>query len=99
MDDTWDRLRLQDHRPRHPCLLNDKKSAAANATRPVEINDKCNGCALCRTTFECQALVPAAPVPGKEGRFFTAIDRRVCANCGQCVAVCNRGAIVEKERA
>ena len=80
---------------RHPCLLNDKKSAAKNGTHAVEVNDKCNGCALCRTTFECQALVPAAPVPGKEGRFFTAIDRRVCANCGQCVVVCNRGAITE----
>jgi len=80
---------------RHPCLLNDKKSAAKINTHLVEVNDNCNGCALCRTTFECQALVPAAPVPGKEGRFFTAIDRRVCANCGQCVAVCNRGAITE----
>jgi indolepyruvate ferredoxin oxidoreductase alpha subunit len=81
---------------RHPCLLNDKKSAAATNTHRVEINDKCNGCALCRTTFECQALVPGAPVPGKQDRFLTTIDRRVCANCGQCVAVCNRGAIEER---
>jgi indolepyruvate ferredoxin oxidoreductase, alpha subunit len=81
---------------RHPCLLNDKKSAAAANTHPVRINDKCNGCALCRTTFECQALVAGEPVPGKEGRFLTTIDRRVCASCGQCVAVCNRGAIEEQ---
>ncbi|MCK9459788.1 MAG: thiamine pyrophosphate-dependent enzyme [Proteobacteria bacterium] len=84
---------------RHPCLLNDRKTAAQLNTHAVEVNDKCNGCALCRTTFECQALVPAAPVPGKEGRFLTAIDPRVCAKCGQCVAVCNRGAIVEIAKA
>ena len=83
---------------RHPCLINDKKAAAAAGTHPVDVNDRCNGCALCRTTFECQALVPGAPVPGKEGRFLTAIDRRVCASCGQCVVVCNRGAIAERAK-
>jgi indolepyruvate ferredoxin oxidoreductase, alpha subunit len=81
---------------RHPCLLNDKKSAAKTNTHPVRINDKCNGCAFCRTTFECQALVPGAPIEGKENRFLTTIDRRVCASCGQCVTVCNRGAIEEQ---
>lgn len=77
---------------RHACLINDKAAAKANQT-PVEINDNCNGCGLCRKTFECTALLRGAPVEGKEGRFYTVIDRRVCADCGQCIAVCNRGAI------
>jgi len=81
---------------RHACLINDKDAAKANRT-PVEINDKCNGCGLCRKTFECTALLPADPVEGKEGRFYTRIDRRVCANCGQCIPVCNRGAIQASE--
>lgn len=77
---------------RHPCLINDRQAARENRT-PVEINDNCNGCGLCRKTFECTALLPGEPVEGKEGRFYTVIDRRVCADCGQCISVCNRGAI------
>ncbi len=77
---------------RHGCLINDKAAARANVS-PVTINDNCNGCGLCRKTFECTALVKGDPVEGKEGRFYTVIDRRVCADCGQCIPVCNRGAI------
>ncbi len=81
---------------RHGCLINDKQAAKANQS-PVEINDNCNGCGLCRKTFECTALIPAGPVEGKEGRFYTTIDRRVCADCGQCIPVCNRDAIQLRE--
>jgi indolepyruvate ferredoxin oxidoreductase alpha subunit len=77
---------------RHPCLINDKKHGVP-AKVQVEVGDRCNGCALCRTRFECPALIPGEPIPDKDGKFFTTIDRRICADCGQCVAACNRGAL------
>lgn len=77
---------------RHPCLINDKRNALPEII-PIDVNEQCNGCGLCRKTFECPALIPGTPVPDKEGRFFTQIDRRICANCGQCLIVCNRNAL------
>ncbi len=77
---------------RHPCLINDRVNGVPEQIR-IDVGERCNGCGLCRKTFECPALIPADPVPDKENRFFTTIDRRICSNCGQCVAVCNRGAL------
>jgi indolepyruvate ferredoxin oxidoreductase alpha subunit len=76
---------------RHPCLLHDRRN---NGVRiKVEVTEECNGCALCRTTFECPALVEGEPAAGKKERYKTKIDRRICADCGQCITVCRRGAI------
>ncbi len=77
---------------RHPCLINDPKHGVPEQIR-VEVGERCNGCGLCRKRFECPALVPGDPVPEKEGRFFTKIDRRICSNCGQCIVACNRDAL------
>jgi indolepyruvate ferredoxin oxidoreductase, alpha subunit len=82
---------------RHPCLINDKKGGVP-VEIPVEINDNCNGCGLCRRTFECPALAVGDAVPGKENRFYTVIDRRICTNCGQCFNVCKRDALVALEK-
>jgi indolepyruvate ferredoxin oxidoreductase alpha subunit len=75
---------------RRPCPIHDRKSV-----RRVRIaqNENCNGCGLCRIVFECPALIPGDPVPGRKGRFHTVIDRRICADCGQCLDVCNQGAL------
>jgi indolepyruvate ferredoxin oxidoreductase, alpha subunit len=80
---------------RHPCLLHEKKRSTPMVR--IDVTDECNGCALCRTTFECTALSAGPAIPGKDNRFRTVIDRRICADCGQCVLVCNRGAIAAVE--
>jgi indolepyruvate ferredoxin oxidoreductase alpha subunit len=76
---------------RHPCLLHDRRNNGVRVR--VAVSEDCNGCGLCRLTFECPALIKGAPVEGKKNRFYTKIDRRICADCGQCIEVCRRGAL------
>jgi len=80
---------------RHPCLINDKKSMVKIV---MQVTDDCIGCGLCRKVFECPALIKGEKVPGKKKNFYTVIDRRVCADCGQCMAVCNHNALVPVEK-
>ncbi|MFC1705541.1 thiamine pyrophosphate-dependent enzyme [Planctomycetota bacterium] len=75
---------------RHPCLLHQKETVVR---APVERGDRCSGCGVCREAFECPALISGEPVPGKGARSYTVIDRRICAECGQCALVCKRNAL------
>ncbi len=74
---------------RHPCVLNDPRGAVP-AKRPVSVDpETCTGCKICMNVFQCPAII-ATPA-GK-----AAIDRRICAQCGNCIAVCPSGAIREQ---
>jgi indolepyruvate ferredoxin oxidoreductase alpha subunit len=74
---------------RHPCLINDPGSVGEWYVT-VEITAECNGCGYCLESFECPALHMNAESTRVD------IDRRLCVNCGVCVNVCPRGAIVQK---
>jgi indolepyruvate ferredoxin oxidoreductase alpha subunit len=72
---------------RHPCLIRYPEAGQEKALKVV-ITDECNGCMYCVDFFECPALRP-----DKEANLVR-IDRALCTDCGVCVQVCPRGAIV-----
>jgi indolepyruvate ferredoxin oxidoreductase alpha subunit len=73
---------------RHPCVIDNRKDAIPQQ-RKVTITDECTECNFCIERFECPALVKDE----EQGR--TAIDRQVCTDCGVCLQICPKGAIVE----
>jgi indolepyruvate ferredoxin oxidoreductase alpha subunit len=74
---------------RHPCLIRYPEVCQINRVE-VEIADECNGCMYCIDFFECPALRP------NEKEEIVEIDRTLCIDCGVCIHVCPRGAIVQK---
>jgi len=72
---------------RHPCLIHYPEASQEKALKVV-ITEECNGCMYCVDFFECPALQP-----DKEANLVR-IDRALCTDCGVCVQVCPRGAIV-----
>jgi len=75
---------------RHPCLIC-YPEARREVTVKVEITDDCNGCNYCIDYFECPALRL------NEEQDIVEIDRKFCVDCGVCINVCPRGAIVPIE--
>jgi len=72
---------------RHPCLIGYPEDLAVDRIK-VKITDDCNGCRYCIDHFECPALFLDPKTERAE------IDRGLCIDCGVCVNVCARGAIV-----
>ena len=75
---------------RHPCIIR-YQEALGECRTEVHITDECNGCRYCVDYFEC----PALRMNEEEDR--AEIDRMLCVDCGVCVKVCPRGAIVPVE--
>jgi indolepyruvate ferredoxin oxidoreductase alpha subunit len=75
---------------RHPCLIRYPDVCQDKRVR-VEITGECNGCMYCVDFFECPALQP-----DREAKSVS-IDRTLCIDCGVCIQVCPRGAIVPSE--
>jgi indolepyruvate ferredoxin oxidoreductase alpha subunit len=73
---------------RHPCVIAYPEEAIEKKTR-VTITDDCAECNLCLERFECPALYHDDEL----GR--TNINRDLCVDCGVCLQVCPKGAIVE----
>ncbi len=71
---------------RHPCVLHFKP--APSERRPVRVTEDCDVCGFCVQRFECPALVL------DEGAERVRIDRTVCSDCGVCVQVCPKQALV-----
>ena len=72
---------------RHPCLIRYPDVCQEKPVK-VEITEECNGCMYCIDFFECPALQPDKDAD------LVRIDRTLCTDCGVCVNVCSRGAIV-----
>jgi indolepyruvate ferredoxin oxidoreductase alpha subunit len=85
---------------RHPCIINYPEALKQNPV-PVEITDKCNGCGYCIEFFGCPALNLVETVDSnstsEKSKRIAEIDRRLCVDCGVCIDVCARKAIVEKK--
>jgi len=73
---------------RHPCLIA-YRAEAASQKKKVSVTDECDNCHFCLDRFECPALYHDQEL----GR--TEINRLLCSDCGVCVQVCPKGAIVE----
>lgn len=72
---------------RHPCLIADRAGAVPEEI-PVTVTDDCDECDFCHKRFECPALIKDAEIG------HTAVDRALCSQCGVCLNVCPKGAIV-----
>ncbi|MBW2078548.1 MAG: indolepyruvate ferredoxin oxidoreductase subunit alpha [Deltaproteobacteria bacterium] len=73
---------------RHPCVIAYPEQAIPERKR-VEVTDDCVECNFCIERFECPALYHN----GELGRVM--INRELCVDCGLCIQVCPKGAIVE----
>lgn len=74
---------------RHPCLIRYPDVCVEKPVK-VKITEECNGCMYCIDFFECPALRP------DEKEDVVKIDRTLCIDCGVCIHVCPRGAIVRR---
>jgi indolepyruvate ferredoxin oxidoreductase alpha subunit len=72
---------------RHPCIIRYPEVCEDNPVK-VEITDDCNGCNYCIDFFECPALYI------NEEKNLVEIDRMFCVDCGVCIDVCPKGAII-----
>ncbi len=72
---------------RHPCLIDDRVGAVPTRIK-VTVTDECDGCNFCHDRFECPALCR------DESLERTAVDAMLCSQCGVCLHVCPKGAIV-----
>ena len=80
---------------RYPCVIDMARKGEAGEHIPVKITEDCDGCAYCVKQFECPALVYHED-EAKDEKYVT-IDRILCTDCGVCLNVCPKGAIVEKK--
>ena len=80
---------------RYPCVIDLARKGEATEPHPVEITEDCDGCAFCVKQFECPALVYHQDEAKDEK--YVDIDRILCTDCGVCLNVCPKGAIVEKK--
>ncbi len=73
---------------RHPCVIA-YPDRAIPQKKKVIITDDCVECNFCLDRFECPALYHDTEL----GRVN--INREICVDCGVCIQVCPKGAIVE----
>ncbi len=73
---------------RHPCVIAYPEEAIPERKR-VEVTDDCVECNFCLERFECPALYHDQEL----GR--VTVNRELCVDCGLCIQVCPKGAIVE----
>jgi len=80
---------------RYPCVIDLARKGEIIEHVPVEVTDDCDGCAYCIKQFECPALIFHEDETQDEK--YVSIDRILCIDCGVCLNVCPKGAIVAKE--
>ncbi len=72
---------------RHPCVIA-YRDRAIPEKQPVTVTQDCDACGFCHQRFECPALVE------EPGTGNTAVNKSICADCGVCLQICPKGAIV-----
>ena len=72
---------------RHPCVIAYRQEAIPNKVK-VTVTDDCTDCNFCLDRFECPALYKDETIG------HTAVNQALCAQCGVCIQICPKGAIV-----
>jgi indolepyruvate ferredoxin oxidoreductase alpha subunit len=72
---------------RHPCIIAYRGEAIPNRVK-VKVTDDCEECNICIERFECPALYHNEEL----GRVD--VNQQICAQCGLCIEVCPKKAIV-----
>lgn len=72
---------------RHPCVIAYRNQAIPERKK-VMVTEDCAACDFCHTRFECPALYKDTVL----GR--TNVNQALCAQCGVCMDICPKGAIV-----
>jgi len=80
---------------RYPCVIDLARKGETTEHIPVKVTEDCDGCAFCIKQFECPALIYHEDEDKDEK--YVSIDRILCTDCGVCLNVCPKGAIVAKE--
>ncbi len=80
---------------RYPCVIDMARKGEAVQHIPVTVTEDCDGCAYCVKQFECPALVYHED-EARDEKHVT-IDRILCTDCGVCLNVCPKGAILAKK--
>jgi len=80
---------------RYPCVIDLARKGEPTEHIPVKVTEDCDGCAYCVKQFECPALIFHEDEDKDEK--YVSIDRILCVDCGVCLNVCPKGAIVAKE--
>ena len=75
---------------RHPCIIAYREEGIPEKKR-VMVTEDCVECNFCLDRFECPALFHDQEL----GR--TRVNREICSDCGLCLQVCPKVAIVETE--
>lgn len=78
---------------RYPCVIDLARKGETGKIIPVEVNEDCDGCGFCIKQFECPALL----YHENEEEKYVTIDPILCTDCGVCLNVCPRNAIVARE--
>lgn len=78
---------------RYPCVIDLARKGEKTEYIPIEITDDCDGCGFCIKQFECPALI----YHDDEEEKYVTVDPILCTDCGVCLNVCPKGAIVEKK--
>jgi len=81
---------------RYPCVIDLARKGETTEHIPVKVTEDCDGCAFCIKQFECPALIYHEDEDKDEK--YVSIDRILCTDCGVCLNVCPKGAIVLKNK-
>ena len=73
---------------RHPCVIAYREEAIPQK-RKIVVTEDCAECNFCHDRFECPALYKDADLER------TAVNQTLCAQCGVCLEICPKGAIIE----
>jgi indolepyruvate ferredoxin oxidoreductase alpha subunit len=78
---------------RYPCVIDLARRGETAERIPVDVTEDCDGCGFCIKRFECPALL----YHENEEEKYVSIDPILCIECGICLSVCPKDAIVEKQ--
>jgi heterodisulfide reductase subunit A len=78
------------------CTIISKEKYKAEATVAALNEELCDGCGICVSVCEYNALEVVDRPGGKKGEKIVQVNEAMCKGCGGCVAACPSGAMEQK---